>query len=501
MASHALHRSVAGVLAMIAARAPALMLALGLALAALPPSVSTASADANDAALVMDAETGEVLYTSNGNESRIPASLTKMMTLYLLFERLESGEINLRTRFRASAYAVSQDPTKLDLEVGNTITAEDAVRALIIRSANDVAVVIAEGIGGTEERFARLMTQRARKLGMTHTTFFNASGLPHPRQRTSARDMAILARALMKDFPQYFHYFSEESFTYGGVLYDTHNKLVTDFPGTNGIKTGYTRASGFNLTSSVERNGRRVIGVILGGATAKERDADMRGMLDSVFRRMEAEPELVALYDAVPSPRDAIPVPVAKPGDVPVAIAAAEPDPAPVAGEETTAEVLADMAESEPEAAPEPVAAEVAAIVPVRKPAEDVAEGVAVAAVEEAAPGVEDTAEGDGGPVTNVAAVTSPVIGEAVLRTGDWGVQVGAFSSREQAEAVLVDAKARSGGLLSDRQQVVAAVTNREGQTLYRARYRSFDLGGARKVCAALTDAGLSCLPFSDGGE
>lgn len=476
-------------------RLSAFGLAFLLAFASLVPPAPAARADDNDASLVMDAETGEVLYSSNGNASRIPASLTKMMTLYLVFERLEAGEIQLRTRFRASAYAVAQDPTKLGLEVGNTIIVEDAIRALIIRSANDVAVVIAEGLGGTEERFARLMTQRARKLGMTHTTFFNASGLPHPRQRTSARDMAILARALMKDFPQYFHYFSEESFTYGGVLFDTHNKLVTDFQGTNGIKTGYTRASGFNLTTSVERDGRRLIGVVLGGSTAKERDADMRGMLDSMFRRAAAEPELIALYDAVPSPRDAIPMPVAKPEDAPIAIAAAEPAP--------TEEVLADMAESEPEAiaepAPEATETEVAAILPVRKP--DAGGEVVVAAAPEAVIEPEGAAEGDGGPVTNVSAVSSPVVGNAVLRTGDWGIQVGAFSTREQAEAVLSDARSRSGGLLSDRQEVIAAVTNREGQTLYRARYRSFDLGGARKVCAALTDAGLSCLPFSDGGE
>jgi len=475
-------------------RMPAFGLAFLLAMASSFAAARVAYADDNDASLVMDAETGEVLYSSNGNESRIPASLTKMMTLYLVFERLEAGEIQLRTRFRASAHAVAQDPTKLGLEVGNTIDVENAIRALIIRSANDVAVVIAEGLGGTEERFARLMTQRARKLGMTHTTFYNASGLPHPRQRTSARDMAILARALMKDFPQYFHYFSEESFTYGGVIFDTHNKLVTDFQGTNGIKTGYTRASGFNLTTSVERDGRRLIGVVLGGATAKERDADMRGMLDSMFRRADAEPELIALYDAVPSPRDAIPVPVAKPEDAPVAIAAAEPAP--------TEEVLADMAESAPEAineTVETVETEVAAILPVRKP--DMGGEVVVASAPEAIADDEGAAEGDGGPVTNVSAVSSPVVGTAVLRTGDWGIQVGAFSTREQAQAVLTDARDRSGGLLSDRQEVIAAVTNREGQTLYRARYRSFDLGGARKVCAALTEAGLSCLPFSDGGE
>ena len=239
------------------------------------------------AAIVMDAKTGEVLYQKRADNSRYPASITKVMTLYLAFEALSEGRMKATDRIVISPRAAAQEPTKLGLRAGSTIKVEDAIRALAVKSANDIAVAMAEHLGGTESRFAEQMTMKARELGMSSTRFTNASGLPDTRQVTTARDLATLSRAVMRDYPQYYSYFSTRSFTYGGVTMRSHNKLMLQMPGVDGIKTGYTRASGFNLAASAVRDGNRLIAVVLGGSSGAARDENVEDLLRTGFSVMK----------------------------------------------------------------------------------------------------------------------------------------------------------------------------------------------------------------------
>src|SRR5579862_9216123 len=236
------------------------------------------------ASIVVDGNTGQVLESSNPDAPRHPASLTKIMTLYLLFERLDAGKIKLDTPLKVSDHAADQDPTKLDLKPGQTISVEDAIKGIVTRSANDAAVVIAENLGGSEEAFAQLMTQKARALGMGHTTYVNASGLPDDDQVTTAHDQASLGRAIQDRFPRYYRFFSTTSFVFHGVTIHGHNHLLGSVNGVDGIKTGYIRASGFNLITSVHRDGRYIVGVVLGGRSAFERDAHMRALIEGNIR-------------------------------------------------------------------------------------------------------------------------------------------------------------------------------------------------------------------------
>jgi D-alanyl-D-alanine carboxypeptidase len=231
------------------------------------------------AAIVVDANSGRTLYAASESEPRHPASLTKVMTLYLLFEQLEKGRLSLDSPISMSAHAASQAPSKLGLEPGETICVENAIKAIVTRSANDVAVAIAETIGGDEESFAQMMTRKAHALGMAHTTYVNASGLPDDRQLTTARDLTLLGRAVQERFPHYFRYFSTQSFDYAGETIGNHNHLLGRVDGVDGIKTGYTRASGFNLLTSVHRGGRSLVAVVMGGPTAGARDRFMESLI------------------------------------------------------------------------------------------------------------------------------------------------------------------------------------------------------------------------------
>ena len=242
-----------------------------------------ASAQDRYAAIVMDARTNEVLLEDQADEARYPASLTKMMTLYMVFEALERGELTMDSRLTASRNASRQPPSRLGLRRGDTITVDQAIRALVVQSANDVATMVAERLGGSEARFAASMTARARELGMTDTRFANASGLPDNRHRTTARDMAVLAQALWRDFPEHYHVFQTPSFAWRRGSGRNHNRLLGQVEGVDGIKTGYTRASGFNLATMAERNGRRVIVVVLGGETAAARDAQVAYLLEGAY--------------------------------------------------------------------------------------------------------------------------------------------------------------------------------------------------------------------------
>jgi len=232
------------------------------------------------AAIVVDANTGRVLFEKNSRDARYPASLTKMMTLYLLFEALDAGRVSLDTQIPVSAYAAKRPPSKIGFKPGQTIDVRSAILALAVRSANDVAAAVGEFLGGSEERFAAMMTAKARALGMQSTTFRNASGLPDEGQRTTAHDMAILGMALRRHFPHHYHYFSNREFTFAGKVIRGHNNLLGKVVGADGLKTGYIRASGFNLVTSVGRGGRRIVAVVMGGETAKSRDAHMEELIE-----------------------------------------------------------------------------------------------------------------------------------------------------------------------------------------------------------------------------
>ena len=241
---------------------------------------------AKKAAIVIDFDTKEVLFEVNANTKNYPASLTKIMTLYILFDQIDKGLLTYETKLKVSKIASSRSPSKLYLEAGSFIKVEDAIMALIIKSANDVASVVAENISGTEKEFAKLMTKYARNLGMFNTTFKNASGLPNRAQLTTAKDIAILSHALISNFPEEYKLFSKQKFTYNGKTYKTHNKLMLSYEGADGIKTGYIRASGFQLAFSAVRNNKRLVGVIFGGDTGKQRDRSLKIIMDKEFAEL-----------------------------------------------------------------------------------------------------------------------------------------------------------------------------------------------------------------------
>lgn len=237
-------------------------------------------------AIVIEAHTGKILFNDNADGITYPASLTKMMTLYLLFEAVESGKISPHHKFPVSAHASRQSPSKLYLKPGDSISVRDALLALMTKSANDVAVVVAEGLAGTEANFANRMTKKARALGMNHTTFQNASGLPNKDQKTTARDMATLSLAIYKHFPRYYSLFSTKSFVYKGQKHGNHNHLLGNVPGVDGIKTGFIVASGWNLSASASRSGQRVIAVVLGGKTRLWRDKKVAELIEVGFNKL-----------------------------------------------------------------------------------------------------------------------------------------------------------------------------------------------------------------------
>jgi len=247
--------------------------------------------------IVVDAESGQVISESNADAPHHPASLTKMMTLYLIFDALEKHRIGLDTEFAVSAYAASMSPTKLGLLPGETIAVRDIILGLVTQSANDAAVVAAEGLAGSEDAFVLRMNAKAHALGMAHTHFGNASGLPDPEQITTARDLATLARALYRDFPKEYANFATQEFMFRGIVYANHNHLMERFAGMDGIKTGYIRTSGFNLAASAVRNNQRLIGVVMGGESSRARDAKMAELLNAGFGQSSEDP-IAALASA-----------------------------------------------------------------------------------------------------------------------------------------------------------------------------------------------------------
>jgi len=263
--------------------APLATLAVMIALGTSTAWAGSLTTESKYAAIVVDANSGEVLYAKKADSPRYPASITKIMTLYLAFEAISQGRLHLNEYIPVSRHAAGQAPTKLGIRAGQNIQVDDAIRATAVKSANDMAVALAERIGGSEPRFAALMTLRAQELGMTQTHFANASGLPDRQQLSSARDIAILSRAVMRDYPQYYAYFGQKQFFFNGQNLKNHNGLLGKMPGVDGLKTGFTAASGFNLAASAVRDNRRLIAVVLGGNSTAARDNHVEDLLDTGF--------------------------------------------------------------------------------------------------------------------------------------------------------------------------------------------------------------------------
>jgi D-alanyl-D-alanine carboxypeptidase (penicillin-binding protein 5/6) len=263
------------------------ILAMATALLSLPASAASLYTAPKYAAILIDHETGEVLYARRADETRYPASITKVMTLYVAFEEMAAGRLNLDDHIRISSHAASQPPSKLGLRPGTTISVRDAFGVIATKSANDIAAALAEHLSGSESAFAARMTRTARRLGMTGTQFRNASGLPDPDHTTTARDIAILSRAMLRDFPSFYPLFSHTHYDYRGQAVTNHNHLLKTMPGVDGIKTGYTNAAGFTLAASAVRSGKRLVAVVLGGPSRIGRDGNMQDLLSVGFDVLE----------------------------------------------------------------------------------------------------------------------------------------------------------------------------------------------------------------------
>nr|WP_207168765.1 D-alanyl-D-alanine carboxypeptidase family protein [Rhodovibrio sodomensis] len=421
--------------------------------------VQPGEAVARYASIVIDAETGTVLHAANADTRNYPASLTKMMTLYMTFEALDQGRLTLHQRLPVSRRAQGITPSKLYLRVGDTIRVEDAVLALVTKSANDAAVVLAEALGEEEWKFARMMTKRARELGMRRTTFRNASGLPNRHQLSTARDMATLSRALIYDYPHYYHYFSTTRFRYQGRTYGSHNNLLDDYRGTDGIKTGYIRASGFNLAASVVRDGRRLIAVVFGGRTARSRDRHIMALLDDGFaqaRRLRA-----------------IPV-VSPPAPKPVEILR-------VANQANEVKVATAGSESH--------------VVPVPASRGGVADADRAALTAKVARVV------DGLPVPGAGKPKAVQLAarQAARADGSYAVQVGAYRAAAPAHVAAVRAGNALPKMLGTSEVSVSRVRGDRGP-LYRARLTGLRRSHAERACRALLARGTDCLVIQPRG-
>ena len=249
-------------------------------------SLSGVSAQASTSSIMIDAETGKILSQSNADERRYPASLTKLMTLYLTFEAIDHGYLSMNDKLTVSRKAANMEPSRLGLRPGETIKVKTAVNALIVKSANDCATVLAEALADSEAEFAKKMTAKAKELGMKNTTFKNASGLPNAEQKTTARDMSLLASAMYHNFPNYYNLFAQKTYSYNGRTLYTHNHVLKKFKGADGMKTGYTHAAGFNIVTSAQRNGNRVIAVTMGHRTLNERDNKVMNMMENGLTRL-----------------------------------------------------------------------------------------------------------------------------------------------------------------------------------------------------------------------
>jgi len=459
---------------------------------ATPPAL----ARARYAAMSVDANTGKVLHAEAADEPRYPASLTKVMTLYLVFEQMQLGRLKPGTRLRISSDAASVSPSKLDLDPGDTITVSDAIKALVTKSANDIAVAFAEHIAGSEERFAQMMTRKAHALGMTNTTFRNASGLPDEEQTTTARDMLTLALRLYDTFPREAEIFSLRSFHYDGHRYRNHNTMLGKFAGMDGIKTGYTRASGFNLLASVRRDGRHVVAVVFGGTSAHARNARMRVILGRALQQASTQRTRKRLVVASTRPAHAVP---------------ARPAPVRVAAAHTQANDAADrlvepVANAAPSARRSANAREAGWRSEVRLAAPVVNGSTSVASRVGANNGWQPTVAAPvARPPSTLHAQAAhlaasspfdrvPLRRESASRgKGRTEIQVGAFAQASEARDRLVTARHASPKLLGDAGVAMPTVVV-GGRTLYRARFVGLDAATAASACAHLRRRQIDCL-------
>ncbi|PSC03015.1 D-alanyl-D-alanine carboxypeptidase [Alsobacter soli] len=456
--------------------------------------------------MVMDAKTGRILHAVNEDAPRHPASVTKVMTLYLLFEQLEKGRLSLDSELKVTAHAAAQAPSKLGLRPGSTITVEDAIKAVVTKSANDIAVTIAENIAGSEAEFADMMTRKARQIGMRHTVFRNASGLPNPGHITTARDLVTLGRAIQDRFPKYYHYFSTPVFAYRGGYHRNHNHLLGRVEGMDGIKTGYTRASGFNLLTSVKTDNRHVVAVVLGGRSAAARDHQMVALLDDNIERAYAGARTAPAMTetAAAEPRREAPVREAK--------EIREPEPAPrvrvASADENTPLTTAAVASAPKVAArnaePSPTPRRVIDVTGARPVVASVAGGSTttpssgmrwvvgaqpvVKADDVKMARLEPKAEAKSEPKAETRIEKSP----AKPTISGWVIQLGATDDEGKAKEILARAKAENRHL-SKASPFTEKVT-KDGSTLYRARFSGFDEGDAQSACKQLKRSGFSCF-------
>lgn len=444
------------------------------------------------AAVMIDAASGEVLFSSRADSPRYPASITKVMTLYLAFEAMAAGRLSPSDLIRISPRAAAQPPSKLGLRAGSTIRVDEAINALAIKSANDVAVAMAEHIGGTESRFAALMTLRAQELGMRGTRYVNASGLPDSRQITSARDLAVLSRAVMRDYPQYYSTFSTRSFSHRGVAMNNHNRLLFQMAGVDGIKTGFTNASGYNLAASAVRGGRRLIAVVLGGPSGRARDSHTRHLLETGFSLMarrdageriqfaanlfEQQPAGYAVRGSVEQgsqgaelDADGLGQPPVRVGGGRSQLAMVTPSTQPFrALARSAVTASATMAPVADPVRPRP-APVVAAPAPTPTPAR-------TAAREEARPAA--------------ATPTRSTRRAAADTGGDWIVQVGAFGSEGDARARIGEVVRRFDRHFDASDGSVA----RASSQAWRVRFAGYSEPAARAACAALSARREPCM-------
>ena len=394
-------------------------------------------------AILIDAETGQVLRELNADTVTYPASLTKMMTLYLTFEALNQGRLRLDQRLAVSSEAASKSPSKLALQPGDSVSVQELILGVVTKSANDAATVLAEGLGGSEANFAQLMTAKARQLGMQSTYYRNASGLPDPDQRTTARDVARLALALYHSFPREYRYFATREFYFRGDLVRSHNHLLDWYPGADGIKTGFINDSGFNLAASAVRNGKRLIGVVMGGRSWRSRDREMGNLLDLGFADLGA-------------------------GNAPVA-AATRPSPAATpAAPVTTAQASPSQGSADP------------ASEPGRNRS---LSSVATAALRHLAP------------VGKAQASTA--VHEAPNAGGeDWSIQLGAFRDKAAAEQIA----RKASQVAAVRGKPAQIVPPGKGDRLYRTRLLHFTGKSAPAACAELRKQGIACSVVRPGG-
>lgn len=486
----------------------------------------------NIAAIVVDVNSGRTLYAQDENGLRGPASITKVMTLYLLFEQLESGRLRLESEIPISPHAAAQAPTKLGLRPGTTIPVEDAIKAVVTRSANDIAVAIAEAIGGDEESFAAMMTRKAHALGMTRTHFANASGLPDDTQVTTAYDLSLLGRAVQDHFPRYYRYFATRTFTYRGAAIQNHNHLLERVEGMDGIKTGYTRASGFNLLAAVKRGGHHIVAVVLGGRSAGHRDRIMAGLIEDKIEEGAA----IRTAAAIPLPRNSTsPTPVSARS---AAVAATAPTPTP------TDKVVAQLPDPKlpfvpvslkpgltvdtapvraiglaapldrprpayvaaaPRPRPDGAAPVPAEKIPLRvaldgstrAPASLIADATAtpssVHRVRAFVPPDDIAADRSpsGGRLADRSGSTEP--GHASELRGDWMIQIGATEDLEKATDLLARAKQEGARALGTARPTTEKV-QKGSVTLYRARFVGFEAASAESACKTLKRSGFACF-------